>query len=85
MTRRLAELAVAEDREDAVGWVGRRVKIIKRDEYFGRFGTVVGLREARAPSWYVELEATKDKSARKIWKMEKFLEEIVASDEESND
>ena len=66
LTRRLVELAVAEDREDVEGWIARRVKVIKRDEYFGRVGTVTGLREARAPSWYVELEATKHKSAKKI-------------------
>ena len=29
LTRRLVELAVAEDREDVEGWIGRRVKIIK--------------------------------------------------------
>jgi len=85
LTRRLVELAVAEDREDAKGWLGRRVKIIKRDEYFGRVGTVTGLREARAPSWYVELEATKHKPATRIWKMEKFLEVVACSDEESDE
>jgi len=85
LTRRLVELAVADDSEGAKGWVGRRVKIVKRDEYFGWIGKVTGLREATAPSWYVELEATKHKPAKRVWKMEKFLEEIVASDEESND
>jgi len=35
LTRRLVELAVADDSEDAEGWIGRRVEIIKRDEYFG--------------------------------------------------
>jgi len=85
LTRRLVELAVAEDREDAEGWIGRRVKIIKQDAYFGRIGTVTGLREAQAPSWYVEVEATKHKPAKRIWKMEKFLEEIAASDEEINE
>jgi len=48
LTRRLVELAVAEDREDAKGRIGRRVKIVKGDEHFGRIGTVTGLREARA-------------------------------------
>jgi len=85
LTRRLVELAVAEDREDAESWIGRRVKIVRRDEYFGRIGTVTGLREARAPSWYVELEATKHKPAKKIWKMEKFLEVMACSDEESDE
>jgi len=85
LTRRLVELAVAEDREDVEGWVGRRVKVIKRDEYFGRVGTVTGLREARAPSWYVELEATKHKPAKRIWKMEKFLEVMARLDEESDE
>jgi len=66
LTRRLVELAVAEDTEEVEGWIGRRVKIVKRDEYLGRVGTVTGLREARAPSWYVELEATKHKPAKRI-------------------
>jgi len=81
LTQRLVELAVANDREGAEGWIGRRVKIIKRDEYFGRIGTVTGLREAIAHLWHVELEATKHKPAKRIWRMEKFLEEMVASDE----
>jgi len=85
LTRRLVELAVAEDREDAEGWIGRRVKTIKRDEHFGRIGMVTGLREARAPSWCVELEATKHKPAKRIWKMEKFLEAMARSDEESDE
>ena len=85
LTRRLVELAVADDSEDAEGWIGRRVKIIKRDEHFGWIGTVSGLREARAPSWYIELEATKYKPATRIWKMEKFLEEIVSWDEDSDE
>ena len=85
LTRRLVELAVAEDREDVEGWIGRRVKVIKRDEYFGRVGTVTGLREARAPSWYVELEATKHKPAKRIWKMEKFLEVMAGLYEESEE
>jgi len=76
---------VAEDREDAEGWIGRRVKIIKRDEHFGRIGTLTGLREARAPSWYVELEATKHRPAKRIWKMEKFLEVMPCSGEESEE
>jgi len=85
LTRRLVELAVAEDREDVEGWIGCRVKIVKRDEHFGRVGTVTGLREARAPLWYVELDATKHKPAKRIWKMEKFLEVMARLDEESND
>jgi len=85
LTRRLVELAVAEGVEDGEGWIGRRVKITKRDEYFGRVGTVTGLREARAPSWYVELEATKRKPAKRIWKMEKFLEVVAHLDEESDE
>ena len=86
LTRRLVELAVADkgDGEGAECWIGRRVKIVKRDEYFGRVGQVTGLREVTAPSWYVELDATKHKPAKRIWKMEKFLVQIVASDEESN-
>jgi len=81
----MVELAVAEDVEDVEGWIGRRVKIIRRDEYFGRVGTVTGLREARAPSWYVELEARKHKPAKRIWKMEKFLEVMARLDEESDE
>jgi len=84
LTRRLVELAVADGSEEAENWIGRRVKIIKRDEYFGRIGEVTGLREATAPSWYVELEATRHKRAKRIWKMEKFLEEVVAPDEDSD-
>jgi len=41
------------------------------------------LREATAPSWCVELEATRHKGAKRIWKMEKFLEEVGAPDEDS--
>jgi len=70
LTRRLVELAVADGSEDAESWIGRRVKIIKRDECLGRIGKVTGLREATAPSWYVELEATRHKPAKRIWKME---------------
>ena len=58
------------------------MKIIKRDEYYGRLGVVTGLREATAPSWYVELEATQQKPAKRIWKMEKFSEEIAPPQEE---
>ena len=85
MTRRLVELAVADDSEGIEGWVGRRVKIVKRDEYFGRIGRVTGLCEATAPSWYVELDATKHKPAKRIWKMEKFLEVMACLDEESDE
>jgi len=83
LTHRLVELSVADDCEDAKSWIGHRVKITKRDEYFGRIGKVTGLREATAPSWYVELEATRHKPAKRIWKMEKFLEEVGAPDDES--
>ena len=76
------ELAVEDESEDGVSWVGCRVRIIKRDEYYGRVGIVTGLREVTAPSWYVELEATKHKPAKRIWKMEKFLEEIASPREE---
>jgi len=82
LVRRLVELAVADNSGEAENWIGRRVKIIKRDVYFGRVGEVTGLHEATAPSWYVELEVTKHKPAKRIWKMEKFLEEMVCSDDE---
>jgi len=82
LTRRLVELAVSDGSEETENWIGRRVKVIKRDEYFGRIGEVTGLREATAPSWYIELEATRHKGAKRIWKMEKFLEEVVSPDED---
>ena len=82
LTRRLVELAVEDDSEDGLDWIGRCVRVIKRDEYYGRVGIVTGLREATAPSWYVELEATKHRPAKRIWKMEKFLEEVVRPQEE---
>ena len=43
MTRRLVELAVEDDSEDGLDWIGRWVRVIKRDEYYGRVGTVTGL------------------------------------------
>ena len=82
LTRRLVELAVEDDSEDGLDWIGRWVRVIKRDEYYGRVGTVTGLREATAPSWYVELEATKHRPAKRIWKMEKFLEEVARPQQE---
>jgi len=83
LTRRLVKLAVADGSEDAESWIGRWVKVIKRDDFFGRVGEVTGLREATAPLWHVELEATRHKPAKRIWKMETFLEEVVAPNEDS--
>ena len=81
LTQQLVELALESDLPELVTLVGARVRITRRDQYYGRVGRVTGLRERRAPAWYIELERKGTEPAVRIWKHEKYLEELDSDDE----
>jgi len=82
MAQRLAELTTEDDAGGGDFRAGVRVRILRKDVYYLRVGTVVGIRSWKGRYWYVRLDATERAKGTEIWKKEKYLE--VLEDEDSN-
>jgi len=75
LSRYLAELVIerrGDERERGIR-EGDLVRVIKKDEFYGRVGRVHSRRSKKGPVWYLDLEKTEMDKGRRIWKKEKFL------------
>jgi len=81
LAQRLAELTTEESAGGGELSAGVRVRILRKDVYYLRAGTVVGICSWKGRYWYVKLDATDRAKGTEIWKKEKYLE--VLEDEDS--